>query len=187
MQFLDNSVKNVDDKLHKLRPVIDNIHERLRLFQIEEFLAVYEHIIPFKCIGSLKQYNPKNPHKWRYKFFVLSGVYGFIYNYEIFTAKSDNICAPDEPAMGASSNALVRLARIIPNFFNYKLYVDNWFNVIPRQSFMYERGILLLPTVCSNRLRKCQLSSEKRNGKGRTWIFPEKIVTIEGTTLSLVS
>ena len=53
MQSLDNSVKNVDDKLHKLRPVIDKIHECLRLVSMEEFLAVYEQIIPFKCKVSL--------------------------------------------------------------------------------------------------------------------------------------
>lgn len=39
MQFTDNSVKNVIDKLHKLRPVIDKINECLRLVPFEEFLA----------------------------------------------------------------------------------------------------------------------------------------------------
>ena len=150
MLFNDNSVKTVDDKLHKLCPVIDSINERLRLVPIEECLAVDEQIIPFKGKSSLKQYNPKKPHKWGYKVFVLSGVSGFSYNFEIFTGKSDNICAPDEPDMGASSNVVVRLARIIPNFCNSKLYIDNWFNSIPLQYFMYERGILLLGTGRSN-------------------------------------
>ena len=150
MLFNDNSVKTVDDKLHKLCPVIDSINERLRLVPIEECLAVDEQIIPFKGKSSLKQYNPKKPHKWEYKVFVLSGVSGSSYNFEIFTGKSDNIWAPDEPDMGASSNVVVRLARIIPNFCNSKLYIDNWFNSIPLQYFMYERGILLLGTGRSN-------------------------------------
>ena len=140
MHFNYNCVKNVDDKLHKLRPVIDNINERLRLVPIEECLAVDEQIIPFKGKSSLKQYNPKKPHKWGYKGFALSGVSGFSYNFEIFTGKSDNICAQDEPDMGACSNVVVRFARIIPNFWNYKLHIDNWFNSVPLQIFMYERG-----------------------------------------------
>ena len=187
MHFNDNSVENVDDKLHKLRPVIDNISELLRLVPIEECLAVDEQIIPFKGKSSLKQYNPKKPHKWGYKVFVLSGVSGFNYNFEIFTGKSDNICAPDEPDMGASSNVVVRLARIIPNFCNYKLYIDNWFNSIPQQIFMYEHRFLLLGTVRSNRLRQCQLPPEKemkREGRGS---FLEKVATIDGVTLSVVS
>ena len=107
MHFNDNSVKNVDDKLHKLRPVIDSINERLRLVPIEECLAVDEQIIPFKGKSSLKQCNPKKRHKWGYKVFVLSGVSGFSYNSEISTGKSDNICAPGEPDIGARSNVVV--------------------------------------------------------------------------------
>ena len=112
---------------------------------------------------------------------------GFSYNFEIFTGKSDNICAPDEPDMGASSNIVVRLARIIPNFRNYKLYIDNWFNSIPLQIFMYERAILLLGTVRSNRLRQCQLPSEKEMKKEGRGSFLEKVATIDGVTLSVVS
>ena len=63
MHFNDNSVKNTDDKLHKLRLAIDKINEPLRLIPFEEHLAVDEQIIPFKGKSSLKQYNPKKPHK----------------------------------------------------------------------------------------------------------------------------
>ena len=107
MYFNDNSVKNTDDKLHKRNPVIDSINECLRLVPIEECLAVDEQIIPLKGKSSLKQYNPKKPHKWGCKVFVLSGVSGFSYYFEIFIGKSDNLCAPHEPDMGASSNDVV--------------------------------------------------------------------------------
>ena len=173
--------------MHKLRPVIDSINERLRLVPIEECLAVNEQIILFKGKSSLKQYNPKTPHKWGYKVFVLSGVSSFSNNFEIFTSKSDNICAPDEPDMCTSSNVVVRLAKIIPNSCNYKIYIDNWFNSIPLQIFMCESGILLLGTVRSNRLRQCQLPSEKEKKKERRGSFLEKVATIDGVTLSVVS
>ena len=107
MHFNDNSVKNADDKLFKLHPVIDSITECLRLVPIEECLAVDEQIIPFKGKSSLKQYNPKKPHKWGCKVFVLSGVSGFSYYFEILTSKSDDVCAPHEPDMGANSNDVV--------------------------------------------------------------------------------
>ena len=102
--------------------MVPSINEHLRLVPIKECPAVDEQIKPFKGKSSLKQYNPKKPHKWEYKVFVLSRVSGFSYNFEIFTGKSDNMCAPDEPDIGASSN-VARLARIIPNFCNYKLYI----------------------------------------------------------------
>ena len=67
MQFNENYVKNADDKLHKLLSVIDKVNERLKLVPTEECLTVDEQIIPFKGKGSLKQYNPKKPHKLGYK------------------------------------------------------------------------------------------------------------------------
>ena len=50
-----------------------------------------------------------------------------------------------------------------------------------------KRGILLLGTIRSSRLRQCQLPSEKKNQKGRTWSFLEKVAAIDGITLSIVS
>lgn len=46
-------------------------------------MAVDEQIIPTKARSSLKQYNPKKPHKWGYKVFVLSG--GFSYNFDFYS------------------------------------------------------------------------------------------------------
>ena len=77
MHFIDDSVKTADNKLHKLRLVIDKINKCLRLFPIEEWLAVAKQIIPFKDKSSLKRNNPKRPHKWWYKVFVLSWVSSF--------------------------------------------------------------------------------------------------------------
>lgn len=48
-------------------------------------MAVDEQIIPTKARSSLKQYNPKKPHKWGYKVFVLSGVSGFSYNFDFYS------------------------------------------------------------------------------------------------------
>ena len=76
----------------------------------------------------MKQCNPKKPHKWGFKVFVLSGVSGFSYKFEIFTGASDNVCAPDD--LGASSNVVVRPVQHLPEKCNYKLYVDIWLNSI---------------------------------------------------------
>ena len=71
----------------------------------------------------------------------------------------------------------------MPNFSNYKLYIDNWFNSIPLQIFMYEHGVLLLGTVRSNRLNQCQLPSEKEMKKEERGSFLEKVATIDRVTL----
>ena len=67
----------------------------------------------------MKQYNPKKPHKWAFKVFVLNCVSGFSNKFEIFTGASDNVYAPDEPKLGASSNVVVKFVRHSPAKCNY--------------------------------------------------------------------
>lgn len=63
----------------------------IRSIPKEEHLAVDEQIIPTKSRTSLKQYNPKKPHKWDYKVFVLSGKSGFCYDFDIFVGAQSNV------------------------------------------------------------------------------------------------
>ena len=113
------------DKLHKVRPLIDALNCQLTKIPVEENVSVDEQIVPFKGRHSLKQYNPRKPHKWGYKVFVLHGVSAFSYNFEVITGAGDNVCLPNEPDIGSSSNVVVRLARCLPSDVNHKLYIDN--------------------------------------------------------------
>lgn len=62
----------------------------------ETYLYVDEQICSTKARSNLKIYNPKKPHKWVYKIFVLSGVSGFAYKIEPKTG-AENVVLPDEP------------------------------------------------------------------------------------------
>ena len=93
---------------------------------------------------------------------MLNGVSVLSYNFEVFTGKTDNGCVGDEPDMGASSNVVVPLAKVIPKDHNHKVYADSWFNSIPLQIYMYNAEILILGTVRSNRLKNCSLPSKKK-------------------------
>lgn len=70
------------DKLHKIRPLVEHIRQRLTQVPKEEFLAVDEQMIPTKGRHELKLYNPAKPDKWGYKNQVLSGASGFSYDFE---------------------------------------------------------------------------------------------------------
>ena len=105
---------NKEVKLSKIRPIIDKLNEQLRKVPIGESLAVDEQIIPFKGRYSIKQCNPKKPHKLGFKVLVLSGVSGFSYNFELFNGKENDQCLPNGPDLGTSSDVVVRLARVLP-------------------------------------------------------------------------
>ncbi|KAJ8963011.1 hypothetical protein NQ317_006820 [Molorchus minor] len=175
LHFADNTiaVKNTD----KIMPVLNQIKESCQKIAFEEHLSCDEQIIPFKGRTSLKTYNPKKPHKWGYKMYVLSGVSGFSSNFELCSSKGDINLLPGEPNLGAASNIIVRLCRPIPRGINHKVYYDNYF---------LKLGIKSVATIRSNRLRGLKIMREKemkRNGRGS---YVENTANVDGVDVHAV-
>jgi hypothetical protein len=185
MHFSDNSL-STNDKLRKIRPLLDLLSQRYASVPLEENLSVDEQMIPFKGRSGLKQYMAKKPHKWGYKMFVLAGVSGYTYNFEFYTGKDDNIMLEGERDYGASGNVVIRLSRTITPNVNHKLLFDNYFNSPDLQLYLAGKGILSVGTVRLNRVPQLTMPSEKiLKGKGRGSFF-EQVATVEGTQLSAV-
>ncbi|GBP36150.1 Chimeric ERCC6-PGBD3 protein [Eumeta japonica] len=53
--------------LHKIQPLLELLRQRILTVPKEQYMAVDEQIIPTKSRSSMRQYNPKKPHKWGYK------------------------------------------------------------------------------------------------------------------------
>ncbi|XP_041954562.1 piggyBac transposable element-derived protein 3-like [Alosa sapidissima] len=75
LHFNDNTMEGPhnlgQDPLFKIRPFLDFTVETMRSIPLTEHLSIDEQIIPFKGKSHLKNYNPKKPHKWGYKVYVL--------------------------------------------------------------------------------------------------------------------
>lgn len=174
--------------LHKIQPFLDQIRQRLLTVPKEEYMAVDEQIIPTKSRSSMRQYNPKKPHKWGYKNFVLSGSSGFSYDFEIYTGAQGRIQSNSNlPIISTSSDVVVRLARTIPEGVNYKLFFDNWYTSLPLLSHLNKKGILPLGTIKANRIPGYRVPTEKelkKKGRGAT---VEKITTVDNTDISVVT
>ena len=78
------------DRLFKLSPVIEKLKERFQLISFKECLSIDEQICATKARSYLKQYLPSKPNKWGYKLFVLCGVSGFSYDFEVYTGQENN-------------------------------------------------------------------------------------------------
>lgn len=173
------------DKLFKIRPFLRQLRERLLLVPKEEHLAVDEQIIPTKARSSLKQYNPKKPHKWGYKVFVLSGVSGFSYDFDFYCGAST--LEENELNLGASSNVVAKLSATIPKNKNYKLFFDNWFTSVPLLIYLTKNGILPLGTVRANRVPDLQFPKESEMKKKGRGAILEKVANVDGVDVSVVS
>ncbi|XP_065583822.1 piggyBac transposable element-derived protein 3-like [Artemia franciscana] len=152
------------DKIHKVRPLIEMIRDNFMKIPPEEHQAVDEQIVPTKRRISLKQYNPKKPHKWGYKFISRAGESGFVYDFEMYTGKG----SVDVSDLGVGADFVLRLARGTPKHKNYKLFFDNWFSSLDLAQTLSDQGILTLVTVRANRLKGCALESDsKLKARGR--------------------
>lgn len=156
IHFNDNS-KNVPrdhsdhDRIFKIRPVFKRLNETCQSISLEQYLCVDEQICSTKARHNLKRYNPKKPNKWGYKLYVLCGVSGFAYKFELETG-AENIVASGEPDLGAASNVVVRLSREIPRNQNYRIYFDNYFTSLLLLEYLAKQGILSLGTIRRNRI-----------------------------------
>jgi len=186
IHFSDNSAEGSGDKLKKIRPIIDQLVERFKSVPMEENLSIDEQMVPFKGRSSIKQYNPKKPHKWGYKVYVLAGVSGYAYDLELYSGKQDNVPLPDEVDCGASGNVVIRLTRSVPTNVKYKVYFDNYFNSPDLQLFLAKRGILSLGTVRFNRVSQCIMMTDaelKKRGRGA---FAEKVAVVDDIQIAAV-
>lgn len=132
---------NSDDRLFKIRLVIDSLLPKFQALSQHQMLCVAEQMAPFKGRSALKQYIPKKPYKWGYKVFVLCDTKGLMHSFDIFAGKINPVLA--QPVIGASGNIVLELAQVIPENVNHLLYFPLWIR------------LLLLPTRGYQHLGPC--------------------------------
>lgn len=169
LHFNDNAKmvpkEDVDhDRIYKIRPLVNALIKRFQEVPLEKSLSVDEQLCSTKCRSIIKQYLPMKPHKWGFKFHVLSGSHsGFCYDFEVFTGceNDERKRLANEKDLGSSANIVIRLLRIVPDFQNYIVCFDNYFSNLPLINQLSKRGIHALATVRRNRLHNEKLPKEK--------------------------
>ena len=134
----------------------------------DEMLCVDEQIVPTKTRRTtLRQYNPKKPKKWGFKIFMLCGQSGIVHNIEFNFGKDHN---REEPStLSASCAVVARLASIVPDHGNFKLFYDNWFSSLELLEELSKRSIFTLSTIRFQRIPSLSFPSdtEMRKTLGR--------------------
>lgn len=182
----DNELPVTDenhDRLFKIRPIVSRLNANFSKVPLEQNICVDEQICSTKARNHMKRYNPKKPHKWGYKLNVLCGNSGFAYLIEADTGK-ENIVLPGEPDLGASSNIVMRLARIIPRHLNYRLHFDNYFTSLGLLEYLGKEGILSVGTVNRRRIPNCKHPEEKAMKKEPRGTFTEYVAHCDGVDIS---
>lgn len=177
------------DRLYKLRPFINSLNERFSTVPFERDLAVDEQLCSTKVRSYLKQYLPNKPNKWGFKLFVISGVSGYVYNFEIYSGQENatKFRLPEEPDLGATGNTVLRLIRNVPRHKNHRIYFDNYYTSLNLTVYLAKQGILSLGTVRRNRLPNCKLPTDsdlKTSIRGTSHEYVGTVDNIEITSVA---
>lgn len=153
------------DRLFKVRPLLNAIVNVCRAIPQEEHQSVDEHMIPFKGTSCMKQYVKKEPKNWGYKVFMRCGASGILYDFSIYIGKET--C--NTYNLGFSGDIVVDLCTDLPNYQNFRIFTDNWFTSIPMFTYLKNKGIWATGVLRNDRTHHCPLQSDEdlqKEGRG---------------------
>lgn len=88
--FADNETAPKDDRLHKVRNLVQILVSKFQKFKMPgDNLVVDETMIPFRGRLSFRQYIPGKSHKYGVKMFKICDEDGYTYNLNIYAAQGD--------------------------------------------------------------------------------------------------
>ncbi|XP_017467392.1 PREDICTED: piggyBac transposable element-derived protein 3-like [Rhagoletis zephyria] len=150
-----------NEKLHRVRPIMDAIRKRLLEHQLEETLCVEKQIIQFTGHMGMKQYIRGKPCPWGIKLYVLCGKSGMLYDFIAYQGSSTEI----EPSLinkhGFNASITLQLLKRVPqDSTGHQVYTDNFFTTYSLLEILEKRKILAAGTIRINRFRNPPLSTD---------------------------
>ena len=85
IHFVNNHEIDKNNKLAKIRPIVDIVCNQCIEVELEDYHSVEEQIIPSKTkFSGIQQHNPRNPKKWGFKNLPHAGSSGIMYDFLIY-------------------------------------------------------------------------------------------------------
>lgn len=164
LHCVDNDNLNPNDKLWKIRPVVDIIKRNcLEHYIPQQQLAYDESMVKYYGKHSCKQFIRGKPIRFGYKVWSLNSVQGYLVNFDIYQGKSlerNHLIH----SFGACAAPLVKMVQELPPHLKnlpFHFYFDNLFTSFPLLQFMRERGYGATGTIRENRIpRNCPLAKK---------------------------
>ncbi|XP_008481385.1 piggyBac transposable element-derived protein 3-like [Diaphorina citri] len=167
LHVADNSRLNKNDKMAKLRPMMNEISNAcLKNAFPETDLSIDESMIPYFGRHSTKQCIRNKPVRFGYKAWVLASKQGYCLSFDIYQGRRDKMA--DQANLGESVilSFTNTLKREYPKM-EFSLYFDNFFSSLAVIHKLKEDGFGATGTIRENRLQKCPLMDTKEMKKSK--------------------
>lgn len=151
LHLVDVNQPNADDKLWKIRPLIDRILRKCHSLPRTKHMSIDEQMIPFSGRCEYRQYVPAKPNPLGLKNFVLAARDGLVLDFEIYVGK-DTLPKDVMKNLGLGAGIVEKLCRTIRG--SCVLYTDRFFTSLKLAELLLEKedGIFLTGTAMTNRI-----------------------------------
>jgi hypothetical protein len=145
IHFSDNTLANPDDRLYKLRDVLDKfINNYKHTYTPCEKICVDESLIPWRGRLLFRQYIPNKSAKYGIKVFKLCTEKGYTWNLAVYCGKSR------DPQTEVSEKIVMSLAEDLLGE-GRTMYTDNYYTSVPLALRLRKRKTNLVGTLRANR------------------------------------
>ena len=157
LHIADNKNLDMNDKIAKLRPLIELANKSLQQFGIfHENLSIDESMVPYFGHHSCKMFIQGKPIRFGYKLWSLSSSCGYPYKFDMYCGKSDS---EDKRPLG--TKVVEDMLCCVPNSAQHCVFFDNFFTSYELMVKLQGRSFRATGTARENRLKKCPLTDSK--------------------------
>ena len=155
MQFLhfsDNTQANPEDKLCKVRPLLDLLLDRFRNVYIpDKVVSVDEELIAWRGRLQFRQFIPSKRARFGIKIFALCETSGYMFNFIVYVGK-DHTSFDQQLVAELGKSGAVAATLMQPLLDQgYHLYVDNWYMSVVLAEYFLQRGTMICGTLRKDR------------------------------------
>lgn len=155
LHFADNSIDRSsctdNDRLWKIRPLIEPILTKCRSLPKPHHISLDEQMIPFAGRCGFRQYVPSKPNPLGLKNFVMAAWDGLVLDFHIYTGKG-TVCEEDMKELGLGAGIVKLLSKTVPRDGKHVIYTDRFFTSIKSAEYLLSIGIHQTGTVMKNRV-----------------------------------
>ena len=144
----EEELQNEEDPLKKVRPLHDHVKKAaLEYYQPLRELSVNERMVKSKGRSQFRQYLPKKPNKWGFKYFVVADITGYSTDIELYCG------SPRTTAISENGLAYDTVMGLIKpfTFQGYYVFFDNFYTSPRLLKSLKELGIGATGMLRSNR------------------------------------
>ena len=156
IHFADNENSDQDDRLYKIRAVVDYLIGKFQeAYNLEKEVCIDEQLLLHKGNLNFKQYIPNKRAKFGIKIFSLCDRSGYLWNSEVYVGKNkllskSKLSAELESSVGKSGAIVLRLIDKILGM-GHHLYTDNWYTSYNLYVYLHEHYTGACGTLRTNR------------------------------------